>query len=96
MNKVLFKLFLVSTCSLSIFSASIPSCAAQEETISETVGQAQIDKEVLLPEENESADAALQITYNEEPVISPTEIKLRDPFAPSRVEEVSNDILQRN
>lgn len=97
MNRVVFKLFLATNCSLSIFSASLPACAAQNETISEisdSIGQAQMDK-VLLPEENESADAALQIKYNEAPEKNPDELKLRDPFAPSRVEDVSNDILQK-
>lgn len=94
MNKVLIKLFLASTCSLSIFSASIPSSAAQDETFSDAIGQAQIDK-VLLLEENESADAARQIAYNEEPVISSGELKLRDPFTSSKIEDVSNDILKK-
>lgn len=89
-----FRRLLLLACCSSILSTSLPVFGASEEAVSETVGQAEFDKAALSDHEH-SADAALNITYNETPAENPSELRLRDPFNPSRIEEVSNEVLQK-
>ncbi len=94
MNNVRFRRLLFLVCCYSILSTSLPVFAAGEEAISESVGKAEIDS-VALPDRDDSADAALNLTYNETPAESPPELRLRDPFNPSNIEEISNEVLQK-
>jgi len=94
MNEVRFRRLLFLVCCCSILSTSLPVFAAGEEANTESIGQAEIDS-VALPDRDDSADAALNLTYNETPAENPPELRLRDPFIPSRIEEVSNEVLQK-
>ncbi|MCW5823709.1 MAG: hypothetical protein KIT34_12965 [Cyanobacteria bacterium TGS_CYA1] len=94
MNKPRIRNLMALACSLSIFSSSVAAFAAESENQTEKVSESQTNT-LLVPASEEQADASLRITYNEGAPQDPGEIKLRDPFAPSKIEDVSNDILQK-